>query len=463
MNIEALSGAALTLTGRLGASAAVHKVGAGTVSIRGTQANTNTGPLFVDAGTLELGNTGGIATNGPLVVGDGFNAGTDTLRLLASNQLDDSRPVTVNSTGLFDLNGFNETIGGTTALTIAGGAVQTGAGTLTLNGDVSTFGTVGPANVTGNVFLSSTRTFLFLPAPQLTIQSSTNSSEYGEDVLFTVIATPTGSEPAVTGTVTFFDGNTRIGGVQTLVAGPGGTTVASITTGTPTAAEPNKYLFTGGLHTIRAEYSGNNFYASASVVMGQQQAVRNAPAYATLRSSNLTAGLLQTRSEDVTFTYHVTPAAGSGLPTGTVTFFDNGVPIGTAQTLTPDGFAYVTTSFPIPVTAADRLRTITATYSGDLFFSSNTVTLARPTTPGRCTPARWASRSGPSAGAAHHQQQRGHRHPADHHQLPGHRAERGRHPDRDRPTVRRRRGGVLADYPGPERGPPRSRSRAAPC
>ncbi|MDY3559430.1 Ig-like domain repeat protein [Gemmata sp. JC673] len=369
LNVEALAGATLELRGSLGGAAAIHKVGAGTVSFTGTTANTLTGTIYIDSGVLALGNTGGNATNGAVVVGDGAGSGTDQLRLLAANQLADNKSVTVNSTGLFDLNGFSETIGGAISLIVAGGRVQTGNGVLSLNGDVNTYGTAAASNIDGNVFLTATRTFLFLPTPQLTIQSTANSSQFGNAVTFVVTAFPFGTEPAVGGSVTFYDGDTRIGSVQVLQSnGVGTQTTAAVTTTT----------LSGGLHTIRAVYSGNNSYAPTTITMAQQQAVRNTPVYSTLLSSNLTAE----PNQNVTFTYRATSPVGSISPTGTVTFYDNGVQIGTAQTLTTDGFAYLTTSFAIPATAAERLHTITATYSGDLFFSSNTVTLSAPADPG---------------------------------------------------------------------------------
>src|SRR5262249_48249634 len=67
--------------------------------------------------------------------------GSDVVRLLLADQLPDfGGGVTVNSTGLLDLNGNNETIGtqdGATALTVKGRIVQSSAGTLTVKGDIN--------------------------------------------------------------------------------------------------------------------------------------------------------------------------------------------------------------------------------------------------------------------------------------------------------------------------------------
>jgi fibronectin-binding autotransporter adhesin len=114
----------------------------------------------VNAGTLELGKTGGAtAIAAPLVIGDG--SGVDTVRLLGSNQIGNGVNVTVAARATFDLNGFSDTIGNLSLQSgpIAGASVTTGTGTLTLGGDValtvSSTGSLG-ATISGNLNLSST-------------------------------------------------------------------------------------------------------------------------------------------------------------------------------------------------------------------------------------------------------------------------------------------------------------------
>src|SRR5262249_12556792 len=71
------------------------------------------------------------------------------VRLRASNQLPDTLGlVTVLGSGLLDLNGFSDTIGtndSQTALAITSVAVSTGAGTLTVGGNLTMAANVGPS------------------------------------------------------------------------------------------------------------------------------------------------------------------------------------------------------------------------------------------------------------------------------------------------------------------------------
>src|SRR5262249_12559182 len=129
------------------------KGGAGTLVFNGTAANTYTGTTTVNVGTLLASDTGGVAVPGNLVIGD-FLGGSwaktkaDVVRLTGNNQIQQTAAVTVNNSGLLDLNGNSNTIGvaQAAALTLAGGAVTTGAGTLTLGGNV--FGIANAANLT---------------------------------------------------------------------------------------------------------------------------------------------------------------------------------------------------------------------------------------------------------------------------------------------------------------------------
>ncbi len=107
----------------------------GTTTMSGA-ANTYTGSTIVNAGTLVLNKAAGTTAiaSGNLIIGDG--AGTDTVRLDQNNQIADTARVTVNSSGVFNLNGRSETIAALEGS--AGASVALGGGTLTLNGNAQT-------------------------------------------------------------------------------------------------------------------------------------------------------------------------------------------------------------------------------------------------------------------------------------------------------------------------------------
>ncbi|QYM79384.1 autotransporter-associated beta strand repeat-containing protein [Horticoccus luteus] len=139
--------------GETGGARGLTKAGTSTLTLSGAAANTYTGTTTVNAGTLLLNKSSGNAIAGNLVVGDGI--GTDTVRLLASNQIADSANITVNASGVLDLNNYSDTVA---ALTVAGGAaITTGTGTLTLGGNVTHTGTGSTAaTISGNLALGAT-------------------------------------------------------------------------------------------------------------------------------------------------------------------------------------------------------------------------------------------------------------------------------------------------------------------
>ena len=114
--------------GSLGATS-VTKSGSGTWTLSGASANTYTGTTTVNGGELDLNKTAGVnAIAGNLTIGDG--TGTDTVKLLADNQIANTSDVTVNSSGVFNLNSKPETIDAING--VAGASVTLGSGILTV-------------------------------------------------------------------------------------------------------------------------------------------------------------------------------------------------------------------------------------------------------------------------------------------------------------------------------------------
>src|SRR5262249_28243158 len=158
----------LAIPALISGAQALTKGGAGTLVLNGTVSNTYTGVTTVNAGTLLLRNTGGLAIPGNVAIGDGLGgtgaAKGDVVRLLANNQIGVSAAVTIQNSGLLDLNGFSNTIGvaQTNALSMVGGSAATGAGTLTLGGNIADLVNLSsqtPATISGNLSLGgATRT-----------------------------------------------------------------------------------------------------------------------------------------------------------------------------------------------------------------------------------------------------------------------------------------------------------------
>jgi phospholipase/lecithinase/hemolysin len=178
-----------------------------------------------------------------------------------------------------------------------------------------------------------------------TVTSSAAPSVYGQSVTFTAtvkaVAPGTGT-PA--GSVTFLDGSTTLG-TATLSGGK-----ATFKTSALVVAN----------HSITVSYAGNSsFLASTSSALTQTV---NQDASTTSLTSSVNPAVT---GESVTFTATVKAASpGSGTPTGSVTFLENGAPVDTA-TLS-GGKA----TFKTSLTAGSY--SVTVSYGGDGNFTGNT-------------------------------------------------------------------------------------------
>jgi autotransporter-associated beta strand protein len=126
------------------------KAGTGIVVFTGANNNTYSGVTSVSDGTLQLNKPAGFtAIAGDLTAGDGTSPGPDLVQLLASNQLASTSNLTVNSDGVFDLNGQTQAIA---KLTMTGGNIKLtgGASQLTLGSTVT-----ATSDTSGNVAVIS--------------------------------------------------------------------------------------------------------------------------------------------------------------------------------------------------------------------------------------------------------------------------------------------------------------------
>ncbi len=157
LNINTNTGTALNLSGPIAAGAhtfTLNNLGTTTISGQITGSGTMTQTAGSTGTTVLTGNSSGTYT-GNIVVQDG------TVRLGNDNILSSATNVSLssaNSFGTFDLGNHNQTLGGINF--VSGGLVQTGAGTLTLAGDVSSQASATTATIAGNLNLgAASRTF----------------------------------------------------------------------------------------------------------------------------------------------------------------------------------------------------------------------------------------------------------------------------------------------------------------
>jgi len=185
------------------------------------------------------------------------------------------------------------------------------------------------------------------------VTSSADPSVSGQDVTYTATVTALAHASGTpTGTASFMDGATTIGGciAQPLIGG-----VATCSVAYPGVSS----------HAITAVDSGDlNFAGSTSPIL--TQTVSPASTSTSLASSVNPA----VTGQSVTVTATVSMVApGSGVPTGTIAFLDDGATIAGCATeaLTGAGVATCDDAF-----VAAGAETITAVYSGDADFSSST-------------------------------------------------------------------------------------------
>ncbi|HZR29869.1 MAG TPA: Ig-like domain-containing protein, partial [Terriglobales bacterium] len=238
------------------------------------------------------------------------------------------------------------------------GVTSLGPGTLDINGK-ATLSTaalaVGSHSITasysgdGNFNASTSPAITQTVNPGTTTTSvgtSGTPSVFGNSVTFTatvVVATGAGTP---TGTVTFKDGATTLG--SGAVNGSGHATFATA-------------LLAAGGHSITAVYNGDaNFTGSTSAAFTQTV---NQGTTTTVVG---TSGTPSTYGSSVTFTATVAEVSGSGLPTGTVTFFDGVTTLG-GGTLNGGGVATFSTS-----TLTAGSHSITAVYNGDANLTGST-------------------------------------------------------------------------------------------
>jgi hypothetical protein len=180
--------------------------------------------------------------------------------------------------------------------------------------------------------------------PEIMVKSSLNPSTFGQNITFTIHVDNSNHTP--TGSVTFFDGSTSLGSVA-LIGDSAQLTISSLSAGS---------------HIMKMVYGGDTNFKSDSTTL--TQVVNQAIPVVTLQSSVNPS----TFGQNITFTVHVDSTGHT--PTGSVTFYDGAISLGTV-TLTGDS-AQVNKS---NLSAASHI--IKTVYSGDINFKSDSMAITQ--------------------------------------------------------------------------------------
>ncbi len=194
------------------------------------------------------------------------------------------------------------------------------------------------ATLTQNVTSTATTTSA---ASTTTLTSTPNPSTFGRPVTFAAIVKGNGGTP--TGTVAFTDGATALG-------------MASLDNSGKAAFATS--ALGAGSHAIAATYGGDPNFSGSRAILTQTVDAKLGTATVLKSSKNPNKP-----GESVTFIATVTPNVVSGLPTGTVTFVDQGTALG-SEPLNRSGRAMLATSKLAP-----GRHVIVAHYNGDADFA----------------------------------------------------------------------------------------------
>ncbi len=395
--VSADAGDTLTLAGDVddgGNGYGLTKTGGGYLSLAGTE--TFAGPVNVAAGTLRVDglllsdvnlapgstlsgtglvgpiiSTGGVIVPGDSGTGDGTITSTGGMTLDASSglvlSLDGNTPGNgVGNYGQVSTGGDVALNGATLSLSLGSDYAPAAGDTLTLinnggsNPVTGTFAGLPEGSlltVGGSTFRISYAggdgndvTLGYVRSAAVSLTSDAAPGHHGQTVTFTAAVTPTDGSPGTpTGTVTFYDNGASLGAAQA-VDGSGNATLAVSN-------------LSGGTHAITAVYSGDtDFQTATSATLSQ--VISPAATATTLASSTSGASVF---GQAVTFTANVAvTGAGTGTPSGTVTFMDGATPLGTVALNGSAGATYATAAL------STASHSITAVYNGASDFATST-------------------------------------------------------------------------------------------
>ena len=279
---------------------------------------------------------------------------------------------TVTGTSITTLTAISET-GKTVTATVSSVAGLTVGESVTISG-VSNTGYDGSVeiatiNKNTNTFTYSTVSGLG-SSGTLTNAVVTSSTVFGQALTFTATVTPSPIGGSPTGTVTFtFTGtNSTVTATATVAENSSGAYVATY----KTSSLPSD------TYSVTATYSGDsNVQGSTSATVSELAVAPDLP--------NISIAASTTNSNStVTFTATLTASApATGIPTGSISFYIDGVFVGTSP-INSSGKASIT----LPSGLKNGNHTVEAVYSGDANFEAETQTKTFDFVVGRGSGAR---------------------------------------------------------------------------
>jgi hypothetical protein len=340
----------------------------GTASLSSGSASITVATLAVGthAITAEYVGDGNFATSNAASVSQVVNQAASTISVTSDSTLSNSayqsvygQTVTFTATVAASAPGAGTPTG---TVTFDDGNVTLGTGTLS-NG-VATFSSTtlanylalgshsitasygGDTNFAGSNSTGSPISQDVSQASTTSAVSSSGTSAFGQQIVLTAtVASNLPAHGTPTGTVTFYSDNVQIGTPQTLVSGSATLDVSNLSVAT---------------HSITAVYSGDTNYITST----------SSPISQIVNKANVGVAVSSTAQNSAVFgqsvTLTATVTASAGTPTGTVTFYDGGTAIGSATPLANGSASIVTNSL------STGAHTITATYSGDGSFNTQT-------------------------------------------------------------------------------------------
>ncbi len=202
----------------------------------------------------------------------------------------------------------------------------------------------------------------------VTIAAAPANAVPGQQVTYTASVSPVAPGSGIAaGTVTLSDDGNPATGCQSL----------TLSSTDPPQVTCSETYDADATHSVVATYSGSADFLPSTAAVTETVAPRPTTTSVTVSSRTLTTG------EAVSFTATVTPSAGTADPTGSVTFTDDGTPIGTSTLTTSGG---VTTTSMLLTTLPLGVNSIGASFGGDPNFGASTsgtsalVTVSRATT-----------------------------------------------------------------------------------